>query len=52
MKGLVDAGFEDVDIEVTRVYDAPVVNTSGEHDRGAGHLVSAFVRATKPIKIV
>ena len=53
-----DAGFEDVDVEVTRVYDARRIaeSTRGEWDEAAfarvdasgGRLVSAFVRARKP----
>jgi SAM-dependent methyltransferase len=39
---LVDAGFIDVDIEVTRVYEP-----SQAIDLGGGRLVSAFIRATK-----
>jgi Methyltransferase domain len=39
---LAEAGFDDVSIEVTRVYDAP------EAKRFGGRLVSAFVRATRP----
>jgi SAM-dependent methyltransferase len=38
---LAEAGFVDVGVQVTRVYDAPQVTASG------GRLVSAFVRATK-----
>src|SRR5579859_5297800 len=40
---LVDAGFRDVEIEVTRVYD-----TLPTLPADAGRLVSAFVRATRP----
>lgn len=40
---LADAGFANVEVEVTRVYDAsPALQVD------AGRLVSAFVRATKP----
>ncbi|GAC1656034.1 MAG: arsenite methyltransferase [Mycobacterium sp.] len=42
---LADAGFRDVEVEVTRVYDAsPTLPVD------AGRLVSAFVRATRPIE--
>lgn len=40
---LADAGFEDVEVEVTRVHERPELE--GRFD---GKLVSAFVRATKP----
>jgi arsenite methyltransferase len=40
---LADAGFRHVEVEVTRVYDA-----SPSLPGGAGRLVSAFVRATRP----
>jgi arsenite methyltransferase len=40
---LADAGFRDVEVEVTRVYDA-----SSSLPVAAGRLVSAFVRATRP----
>lgn len=40
---LTDAGFEDVDVEVTRIHDRPEL--AGRFD---GKLVSAFIRATKP----
>jgi arsenite methyltransferase len=40
---LADAGFQNVEVEVTRVYDAsPTLPADG------GRLVSAFVRATRP----
>jgi hypothetical protein len=39
---LSEAGFVDADVQVTRVYDAQHLSSSG------GRLVSAFVRATKP----
>jgi arsenite methyltransferase len=40
---LAEAGFQDVEVEVTRVLDAlPALAVDG------GRLVSAFVRATKP----
>jgi arsenite methyltransferase len=40
---LADAGFQNVEVEVTRVYDAsPTLPVDG------GRLVSAFVRATRP----
>jgi SAM-dependent methyltransferase len=39
---LAEAGFADVGVQVTRVYDAQALAASG------GRLVSAFVRATKP----
>ena len=55
---LAEAGFEDVDVEVTRVYDTRHIAESarGEWDERAfarfdasgGRLVSAFVRAKKP----
>jgi ubiquinone/menaquinone biosynthesis C-methylase UbiE len=52
---LSEAGFEDVGIEVTRVFD-PTAASASEKTAGAAHvaktpegrLVSAFVRATKP----
>jgi SAM-dependent methyltransferase len=57
---LADAGFEAIDIEVTRVYDARelAANRAAEWDQGAlarfdasgGRLVSAFVRARKPAR--
>lgn len=55
---LADAGLEDIDVEVTRVYDMPqLAEVKGQDwDRSAeerfsasgGRLVSAFVRARKP----
>jgi ubiquinone/menaquinone biosynthesis C-methylase UbiE len=41
---LTEAGFEHVDLEVTRVHDAQDLTVPG------GRLVSAFVRATKPVR--
>ncbi|MBV9175011.1 MAG: arsenite methyltransferase [Chloroflexi bacterium] len=47
---LADAGFHDVSVEVTRVYDAPQGDTSAAYASSVGgRLVSAFVRATKPV---
>ena len=56
---LQEAGFDQIEIEVTRVYDPRQVaaNARGEWDEAAvaqfeaagGRLVSAFVRARKPI---
>jgi arsenite methyltransferase len=58
---LAAAGFEAIDVEVTRVYDARQIAASarGEWDEGAfarfdvsaGRLVGAFVRARKPASI-
>jgi len=57
---LTGAGFDEIDIEVTRVYDAAeMAETAGENgewdvaahrrfDAAGGRLVSAFVRAVKP----
>jgi ubiquinone/menaquinone biosynthesis C-methylase UbiE len=55
---LAEAGFTDVDLEVTRVYDAHQLGEQGpgewdasgfaRFDAAGGRLVSAFVRATKP----
>jgi len=54
---LADAGFEDIDLQVTRVYDAReavAADTPAQAEAFAtveaigGRLVSAFVRATKP----
>jgi ubiquinone/menaquinone biosynthesis C-methylase UbiE len=53
---LADAGFQDVDLEVTRVYDTQeLAEKSGccggalpEGFEGEGRVVSAFVRARKP----
>jgi SAM-dependent methyltransferase len=41
---LTDAGFDDVEIEVTRVHDS----VPGLQTDAGGQLVSAFVRATRP----
>jgi ubiquinone/menaquinone biosynthesis C-methylase UbiE len=56
---LTAAGFTDIDVEVTRVYDARQIAESGEREWDAtafarfeaagGRLVSAFVRARKPL---
>jgi arsenite methyltransferase len=54
-----EAGFEDVEVEVTRVYDSEQLGEAGGSgccgtvglvagDLGDGRLVSAFVRARKP----
>ena len=40
---LTDAGFEDIEIEVTRVHERPELEGQIE-----GRLVSAFVRARRP----
>jgi SAM-dependent methyltransferase len=51
---LAEAGFADVDVEVTRVYDANEAcgNRTPAHssafEASGGRLVSAFVRATRP----
>jgi SAM-dependent methyltransferase len=39
---LADAGFDDISVDVTRVYDSTMVQSPD------GRLVSAFVRATRP----
>jgi ubiquinone/menaquinone biosynthesis C-methylase UbiE len=43
---LAEAGFEQVGLEVTRVYEAP--QASAALAETGGRLVSAFVRATRP----
>jgi hypothetical protein len=55
---LADAGFQDVEVEVTRVYDPRQIAASADRewdqsalarfDAAGGRLVSAFVRARKP----
>jgi ubiquinone/menaquinone biosynthesis C-methylase UbiE len=55
---LTEAGFEDVDVEVTRVYDPRQIAASADRewdqsalarfDASGGRLVSAFIRARKP----
>src|SRR5579864_3804336 len=48
---LSEAGFVDVDLEVTRVYEAEDIAASdsfADFQASGGRLVSAFVRATKP----
>jgi hypothetical protein len=50
---LVDAGFEDISIEITRRYTASQAGLDPETlpegwEAGDGKLASAFVRATKP----
>jgi arsenite methyltransferase len=44
---LADTGFQQVGLEVTRVYETPEVPTLEQPD---GRLVSAFVRAAKPAR--
>ena len=56
---LAEAGFADVDVEVTRVYDAREIaerargrwdeSTFARFDASGGRLVSGFVRARKPV---
>jgi ubiquinone/menaquinone biosynthesis C-methylase UbiE len=56
---LAEAGFTDVDLEVTRVYDPHQIAASADRewdqsalarfDASGGRLVSAFVRARKPL---
>ncbi len=59
---LAEAGFEQIDVQVTRVYDAQEVcgtacgGSSSEADivaqleAAGGRLVSAFIRATRPAR--
>jgi SAM-dependent methyltransferase len=55
---LTAAGFSDIDVEVTRVYDVQQIATNGDREwdqdafarfaASGGRLVSAFIRARKP----